>query len=307
RYRALEPGQVEGLARRHERDRPLGDFGIERRDGYVALTAEGQLAVDLVGHDREAAAQARLGQARQLRAREDAADRIVRAAEQEESRAVADGRRERVDVDLVAPVRPARQRGLRAREADAGGRAEDRWVDRRLEDEPVAGHRQDPSSHVEARNDPGDQHYRVRRHAPAVALQEPIGEQLVELRLLEGQVAEDAVLDPLAERADHGLRRLEVHVRHPERQDIGAVLLPLGAVGVPAVDETIEVVGHGGSSYHARTLAAVRSRRPSRGWGPSAEARIQTGGDPWQCESGSSGPELSEASSAACSPRPGTT
>jgi len=76
----------------------------------------------------------------------------------------------------------------------------------------------------------------------------------VEFRLLEREVAEDAVLDPLAERADHGLGRLEIHVRHPERQDVGSVLLPLGAVGAPAVDETIEVIGHGGSSYHARAL-----------------------------------------------------
>ena len=34
--------------------------------------------------------------------------------------------------------------------------------------------------------------------------------------------------------------------------DVRTVLLPLGAVGVAAVDEAIEVVGHGGSSYHAR-------------------------------------------------------
>jgi hypothetical protein len=73
----------------------------------------------------------------------------------------------------------------------------------------------------------------------------------VEFGLLEGQIAEDAVLHPLAERPDHRLGRLEIHVGHPERQDVRSVLLPLGAVGAPPVDETIEVVGHGGSSYHA--------------------------------------------------------
>src|SRR5262249_57874701 len=31
-------------------------------------------------------------------------------------------------------------------------------------------------------------------------------------------------------------------------------------VGAPAVDETIEVVGHGGSRYHARAVEAVRGR-----------------------------------------------
>src|SRR5207249_3444472 len=122
-------------------------------------------------------------------------------------------------------------------------------------------------------------------------------EQLVELGLLEGQVAEDTVLDPVAERADDRLGRLEIHVRHPERQDVRTVLLPLGAVGSPAVDETIEVVGHGGSSYHA---PAKRSCAPQAvaGLGPRSGRLI--GREPWQCESASSGPGRSEASSAAC-------
>src|SRR5262249_38820741 len=62
--------------------------------------------------------------------------------------------------------------------------------------------------------------------------------------------------------------RLEVHVRHPERQDIGAVLLPLGAVGVPAVDETIEVVGHGGLKFYFPAVWAGGGPRAPRGGGP---------------------------------------
>src|SRR5262249_40356028 len=124
--------------------------------------------------------------------------------------------------------------------------------------------------------------------APAVALEQPVGKELVELGLLEGDVAVDPVLHALAQGADHGFGRLEVHVRHPERQDVGAVLLPLGAVAAPAVGEAIEVVGHGGSSYHAR-------------------AGVIKGGYPWQCGSASSGRGPSAASSVACSPGPGTT
>ena len=212
----------------------------------------GELAMDLVGDDREAAAQANLREPLELVAPEDPAHRVVRVAEQEEPRAVADRRGERVDVDFVASVRPARQRRILAGEVHVGGGAEDGRVHGRHEDEAVARRREHASGHVEARDHPGDDHHRFRGHAPAVALEQPVGEELVELGLLERDVAVDAVLHPLAQRADHGLGRLEVHVRHPERQDVGTVLLPLGAVRAPAVDSTIEVVAHGGSSYHAR-------------------------------------------------------
>src|SRR5262249_17516360 len=140
-----------------------------------------------------------------LLAREHAADRIVRIAEQEEARALADPRRERVDVDLVAAVGAARERRLFAREPDAAGRAEDRRIDRRLEDQPRARGRPEAAGHVEARDDARDDPNCIRRDAPAVPLEQPIGEELVEFWLLEGQVAEDTVLDPLAERADNRL------------------------------------------------------------------------------------------------------
>ena len=94
---------------------------------------------------------------------------------------------------------------------------------------------------VEAGDDAGDHQERLRRHAPAVALLQPVQEDLVELGLLHA-VAEDAVLDALAQRADDGFRRAEVHVRHPERQHVGRILVPLVALGPAAVDDVVEVV-----------------------------------------------------------------
>ena len=41
---------------------------------------------------------------------------------------------------------------------------------------------------------------------------------------------------------DHGGRRGEVHVRHPQRQDVGAELVPLVAVRVAPVDDAVESV-----------------------------------------------------------------
>src|SRR5437762_5579406 len=47
----LETLQVPGLARRHERDRPPGDLGRERRDWAVTVAFEDEVAVALVGDD----------------------------------------------------------------------------------------------------------------------------------------------------------------------------------------------------------------------------------------------------------------
>src|SRR5262249_60284093 len=123
----------------------------EGRDWRVATAGEGQRAVDLVGDDRETTAQADLGQPRQLLAREDAADRVVRVAQEEEARPLADPGREGVEVDFVAPVGTARQRRLLAREPDTAGRSENRRIDRRLAEQPVAGRRKDAAGQAETR------------------------------------------------------------------------------------------------------------------------------------------------------------
>src|SRR3989442_14137576 len=90
------------------------------------MARKDHLAVDLVGDDREAAAQADLGQPLELVAPENPAHGIVRAAEEEKARALADRGRERVTVDLVAPVAATRERHVLAGEAHVAGGAQDR-------------------------------------------------------------------------------------------------------------------------------------------------------------------------------------
>src|SRR2546430_12269888 len=68
----LETGEVPGLARRHERDRPLGNLGIERGDRDVAVTREHEVTVDLVRDDRDPAREAELSYALELLATPDA-------------------------------------------------------------------------------------------------------------------------------------------------------------------------------------------------------------------------------------------
>ena len=60
-------------------------------------------------------------------------------------------------------------------------------------------------------------------------------------------IAEDAVLHSLVQRIQHTGRCLEVHIRHPKGQNIGAVALglcriKLDTVGTPAVNDPVKIV-----------------------------------------------------------------
>jgi hypothetical protein len=66
----------------------------------------------------------------------------------------------------------------------------------------------------------------------------------VEFRLFR-PIPEKAVLHAFPESPDHGLGRWEVHVGHPEGQDVRRELVPLVALGAAAVDDAVEIVGHG--------------------------------------------------------------
>ena len=250
----------------------------------MTLTLVEQVAVDLVRDDRQVALEADLGHARELVSREDTTHRVVRIAEQERARAGVDGGAERVQIRGVAAVAIAGERDVVARQLVIARRAEDRGIDRHLHEEPVARPGERAAGHVEAGDHARDHDDRLGRHRPAVALLQTVHEDLGELRLLEA-VAVHAVLDPLAQRADHRLRRGEVHVRDPEREHVGGILPPLVAGGGAALDDAVEVVGHvghlrGGHPPHpalspeGRGLSATLAPK-GRGQG---EGRIHGGG-----------------------------
>ena len=97
-----EAGQVEGFARREQRHAAVGDFRRERGNRDMLTALVDQVAVNFVGAEDQVVAQAELGDAFQFRARVDAPDRIMRVAEDEQSRLWRDGGFERVEVDFVA-------------------------------------------------------------------------------------------------------------------------------------------------------------------------------------------------------------
>ena len=212
--------------------------------GRVLIAAEDQIAVDFVGDDVHVVTQTGLRHRLELGAGEDAAHGIVRIAQQKRARAIRDGGLEPIQIHRVPAVRLARQLHLLPFGAGPLCRAKERWVDRRLDQETVAGSDQRVACLVVADDDAGGEHERLRRNAPVVQLHQALDEHLSKLLRRAQGVAEHPLVDILAQRACHRLRRGEVHVCHPERQDILRVVGPLGAVGMPTVYDAIEVMGH---------------------------------------------------------------
>ena len=82
---AARRGDVESLARRHQRDGAPRDLRVDARDRHMALAGiEDQVAMDLVGHDH--AAPRLLCQAHELIASKYRAPGVLRVAEVEQAR-----------------------------------------------------------------------------------------------------------------------------------------------------------------------------------------------------------------------------
>ena len=86
----------------------------------------------------------------------------------------------------------------------------------------------------------------VRIDLPAVEAGEASDDHLPQFGRLVA-VAEHAVLDARAQGGHDRLRHAEIHVGGPERKHVRAVHVPLGAVGMQAVDGLVEGVGHRGN------------------------------------------------------------
>lgn len=129
RDRGLEPGQVERLGRRVQRDR----VGHHRGGGHEWLVAEGQRCVDLVGDHAHAVPRGQVGHGPQLVGRVQRAGGVVGVAQQVRAR-VAERVLERVEVQAAG----GRERG--GHDAVAGVLEEraERRVHGRVDDHGVA-------------------------------------------------------------------------------------------------------------------------------------------------------------------------
>jgi len=167
----------------------------------------------------------------------------MRVAEKEEARRRGDGGTHAVHVRHVAPVGAASEGHLLPLEAGVPGRGEERPVDGRLHQGAASRLAKGMAGHVQAGHYAGDEDQILRLDAPAIQARQPLDEDRAQFARL-ARVAEYAMLDALPQSLNHRLRRAEVHVRHPHRQDVVVKAVPLDAVRTSPVDNQIERTRH---------------------------------------------------------------
>ena len=230
RDRALEAGHVERLGRRGQRHPVLGRRPAERDERRVPGAGQGERGMDLVGYHEDPVL---LGQRRDpaevVRA-EHPPGRVVRVAEQVAARTRGECRLQPGEVELPAAALPD-QRHLHHPPAVEADVLEERRVHRRVDDHAVArlgGQRQDG---VEAGHHVRHQVHPPGVDRPAVPGRGERGERLADGR--QGGVPAVAQVERRAQRRQHRLGHVVIHLGDERRQHIRRVEPPLLAAPPP--------------------------------------------------------------------------
>ena len=252
--RPAQPGEVEALGGRGEGHRDGSGLGGQGGGGSVPAAVQDQIVMDLVGNDDRLPAAADFHQALELLGPPDPPHRVVGAAQHHQGSALAPGpvveeSLETLEVHAVAlPLEHERVlRHMAAVGLDA--RAEG-VVHRGLEHHPVSGTGVGQNRQAHGGHHPRAGEHRAAGNAPAMAPVHPVDDGLVVALRLEG-VAEHAVVQPPAQGLEHRRGSREIHIRHPQGQQIGGLgapqrreafgVVPLQRARSPAVDKAIEI------------------------------------------------------------------
>ena len=250
----LQTGEVEGLRRRGAGDRVGGGRLAQGGEGRRRETRQGQVRVNLIGHDDDAMVGRDLLQRGELLAAPDPAHRVVRVAQEQQARTGRlDGLLQGGQVAAVDAV------GV-THEGDGGHGAlvdlddvAEGVVDGLLDEDRLTRCGQGPYRQGQGRHDARGHSVPLGLHLPAVAAGEPAG-QGCPIGLVGLGVAEDAVAGAPQQGTGDCRSGGVVHVRHPQGQDVlGAAALdggvPLEAGRAAAVGDRVEdgrVDGGGG-------------------------------------------------------------
>ena len=222
----LQPGDVESLARRHTRHRPVQESVRQRRERRVFEPLIHQFAVNLISDHRHAVAQTDVAKPRQLVGSPDASSRIVWIAEQHHFGArVGDTTLKSVEIHPIG-VGGAAQRIAHNLAAVVAYRREEAVVDWSLHNHLVARHGQSLYHRRYRRHHSRSVDYPFAVDVPPMPPAEPRCHGIV-VGVGHTGVAKDSVRHAFLQRVDDGRRRAEVHVGHPHRQHALGSAVPL--------------------------------------------------------------------------------
>ena len=212
----------------------------------MLVAFEDQILMHFVGHQGQVVLDTEIGQILQFLLGPDAPARIVRRTEQDHFGVLVDLLRQAVQVHFVAAL-DLPQRAFDQLAVVGPHRVGEHVVDRREDDDPVAGFRIGLNGHAEGVHQPVRVLHPAGLDLPAVPGLQPVGQGgLIFARIPE--IAVNAVLGQPHDRLIDRRRRGEVHIRNPHRdcvvcrmrQDISDPV-PLHGMGIAAVDYLIEV------------------------------------------------------------------
>ena len=222
------------------------DLGRERSGDGVVLAVEDQVGVDLVRHQQGAVFDADLGHPAQVGGVPDDAQRIVGVAQQEDAALFGLGGKV-VEINVPMAVF-LHQLVFHHGAVPCFHHVVELGVDRRLDQDlvPVLAEQLDDGRQA-------GHHAQTPAHEggvglPAVALDLPFLHGL-KVAGRAGGVAPDALLGFGLAGVDDGLGGAEIHIRHPQGDDVGGAelfdpLIVFGRTVVAAVDDLIKIVLH---------------------------------------------------------------
>jgi hypothetical protein len=208
----------------------LGRRAAERDERRVPGAGQRERGVDLVGHYEDAVPLGQHGDPAEVIRAEHPPGRVVRVAEQVAARARGEGRFQRGEVELPALTRPE-QRHLYDLPPGKADVLEERRVYRRVDDHAVAGLGSERQQRVDAGH-----HIRYQVHpagvdCPAVPGRGERGERLAETA--RRGVPAVVQVERRAQRRDHRLGQVVVHLGDERRQHVRRVQPPLLAAAPP--------------------------------------------------------------------------
>src|SRR6266566_2518303 len=263
--RALEAWQVPGLGGGRRGERVRGRRGRRRRVRDMRLPWVDQRRVYLVREDPAAVAVDDGGELRHLFQREHAAERVARAAEDDQVPAGQEGVLDRVEVEGEEPVLVVHLY-LDDVAAQQAGHDQERHVRGRRQDDRRARPRVVRDRDLERLDHVRDRVYRRRIDGPAEpALLELRARSTQLLGELRRQVAEGRIGGQPGQGVEDGRRGTEVHLGDGRSETAGARRRPLVAAAGPehrgggGIDRVTEACGHTAILHRAIVV-------PATGW-----------------------------------------
>ena len=249
--RTHQTGDVEGLAGRRESDGHLRRHGRDRLERMMFRVTERHVGVDLVGNHQHVVFPANVRHRRQVLGGPDDAGGIVRIGENQHLRRLPAAHfLQARDVHPVAACGCiGDERIVHHLTPVVARQVEERHIDRRLDDHFVARLREALQHEADAPHDARDETQFLPADAPAVQVPLPVDDR-GPIRIGRHAVTIDLMSEPLFKGFPDRGRRLEIHVGHPESQQVVTPVTGLEKVrhdgaGTAPFYHLVEVKSHG--------------------------------------------------------------